>query len=129
MSKITTPQSVLVEKTALELAACFYEVGRSQGLHSKYKTARHYAAANIQKFIPHAVDALMKMLIDNNTPESQRAIIHAAIMERINDPVAMSLADASKNHVLPNIDIAKLIPVNELPSVIVDQRAIRDYIK
>jgi hypothetical protein len=41
--------------------------------------------------------------------------------------MAASLADSSSGHILPDIDIAKLIPVKELPSVIVDRRVGKDF--
>lgn len=127
MKKIVSPSSILIEKTALHCAQTFYEVGRQQGLKSKHKTGRHFAAANMEKFVPHAVDALMKQLCDPNTPTEQRDMIFEAFQERMNDPEANALAQSSASHSLPDIDIAKLIPVQELPNVITDKRAVKDY--
>ena len=53
---LITPQSLLIEKTALELAAVFYEAGRSSGLTSVCKNAKQYAKRNVEKFIPKAVE-------------------------------------------------------------------------
>lgn len=125
--RIISPASVIIEKTALNMAAVFYEAGRSSGLKSKFKTARHYAAANLEKFVPHAVVHLREMLYKPDTPNEMKAIIHDAILERINDPEAVDLAKSSQGHALPDIDIAKLIPVHELPSVIKDRRTVKDY--
>lgn len=127
MKKLVTPSSVIIEKTALNMAAVFYEAGRSSGLKSKYKNARIYAAANMEKFVPHAVHYLRELLYKPDTPDEMKAIIHEAILERINDPTANDLAKSSANHALPDIDIAKLIPVQELPSVIKDQRTVKDF--
>lgn len=127
MKKIVSPSSVLIERTALEFAAVFYEIGRSQGLKSKYKTPRHYAAANLEKFVPHVIKSFLDMLNNPLVSQSQKDDIWEAIKERLNDPTAMSLANASVGHSLPDIDIAKLIPVQQLPSVIKDQRSISDF--
>lgn len=125
--RIISPASVIIEKTALNFAATFYEVGRSQGLTSKFKTARHYASANMEKFVPHAIHHLREMLYKDDTPHEMKAIIHEAILERINDPEAVDLAKASEGRALPDIDIAKLIPVQELPSIIKDRRSVKDF--
>lgn len=83
--KIVTPQSLLIEKTALELAASFYEEGMSRGLTSKYKTAKQYAKKNIERFIPAAVNLLMDMIGSGAIPEDQKDLIYSALMERTND--------------------------------------------
>lgn len=83
--KFITPQSTLIEKTALEFAAMFYEAGRSSGLKSKYKDAKAYAKAYFLKFIPKAVDLLMDILANPQTPEEQKMAIYDAFMERAND--------------------------------------------
>ena len=125
--KPTQPKLNLIEHVALELAGVFYDIGRSQGLKSKHKTARAYAAANIEKFVPHAVKTLLEQLNNPSISAEAKDEITESLFERINDPMAKSLADASANHALPDIDIAKLIPVKELPTVIHDKRAIADY--
>lgn len=88
MSKkqLITPQSLVIEKTALELAAVFYEAGRSSGLKSKHKNARAFAKANVETFIPKAVELLMDMLGKDSTPQDQKDMIYEAFMERANDP-------------------------------------------
>src|SRR6266567_3226128 len=82
---LITPQSLLIEKTALELAACYYEAGRSSGLTSKHKNARAFAKANVEKFIPKSVELLMDILSKDSTPLEQRDLIYQAFLERTND--------------------------------------------
>lgn len=82
---LITPQSLLIEKTALELACVFYEAGRSSGLTSKHKDARAFAKANVEKFIPKAVELLMDILAKDSTPQDQRDLIYEAFLERTND--------------------------------------------
>ena len=82
---LITPQSLLIEKTALSLACTFYEACRSSGLTSKHKDARSFAKANVEKFIPKAVNLLMDMISSDAIPEDQKALIYDAFMERTND--------------------------------------------
>jgi len=84
-SQLITPQSLLIEKTALELAAVYYSAGRSSGLTSKHKNEREYARANVEKFIPKAVELLMDILSKPGTPQAQKDMIYEAFMERTND--------------------------------------------
>ena len=84
--KIIEPHSILIEETALKFAATYYEVGRSQGLTSKFKNARAFAKANVERFIPMAVKTLMDMLANPSTPEAQKEMIYQAFTERANDP-------------------------------------------
>ena len=83
--KIVTPSSMLIEKTAGELAGCFYDTARSKGMKSKHKTARAFARANLQTFIPKAVELLIDIMSRPNTSEEQKRLIYDAIMERTND--------------------------------------------
>lgn len=83
--KLIQPHSLVIEKTALELAAVYYEAGRSAGLTSKHKNARAFARANVEKFIPKAVELLMDILGKDSTPQDQKDMIYEAIMERAND--------------------------------------------
>ena len=86
MKKVSSPSSVLIEVTAGNLAATWYEIGRSQGMTSKYKTTKAYVNANVEKFIPKALDLLLDMLGNPSTPADQKEIIYDAISERVNDP-------------------------------------------
>lgn len=85
--KIVQPKHEIIEETALQLAATWYEIGRSQGLTSKYKNAKSYARRNLERFIPNAVEHLTSMLGKNDVPQNQKDIIYEALMERANDPV------------------------------------------
>lgn len=85
-NQVVAPHSLLIEKTALELAATYYEVGRSQGLTSKFKNARAFAKANVEKYIPIAVKLLMDMIGSPAVPQDQKDMIYDALMERSNDP-------------------------------------------
>jgi hypothetical protein len=85
VNQLITPHSLVIEKTALELAAVFYEAGRSSGMTSKHRNAKHFAKANVEKFIPMAVQTLMDMLGDSATPEEQKTMIYDAFLERTND--------------------------------------------
>lgn len=125
--KIVAPHSVLIEKTAIEMCANFYEIGCKQGLKSKYKTTKHYTMANFEKLVPHAIHHLRQMLYNPSVSDDQKMLIHEAILERMNDPEAVALADSTAGHSLPDIDIAKLIPVGELPSVIANPKVVKDY--
>ena len=84
--KIVKPHSTLIEQTAADLCATYYEVGRSQGLTSKHKTHKAFVHHNIEHFIPIAVDILTTMLGNPNTPDNQKEAIAEALLERANDP-------------------------------------------
>lgn len=100
--KIIQPKHVLIETIARELAATFYEVGRGQGLTSKYKNAKAYAHANLEKFIPKAVETCIQMLGPNSTlPKEAKEEVYEALMERHNDPDLQTI--------MPNIDVVKFI--------------------
>jgi hypothetical protein len=85
VNKLIQPESILIEKTALELAAVYYEAGRSTGLHSKHKNAKAFAHANVEKFIPKAVELLMDIISNPATPKEQKDAIYDALLERTND--------------------------------------------
>ena len=113
MSRLFKPaKNTIIERTAGELAGTWYEIGRGQGLTSKWKTPKAYAKANFEKFIPKALEILISMLGRSDLPDLMKAEIYEAIIERNNDP---TLNEAG---VLPKIDVSKLIPVQEKPSVI-----------
>lgn len=97
---LTIPKSTLIETVALNLAATFYEVGRGQGLTSKHKSAKAYAKANLEKFIPKAVEYLLDMLGRQDIPDLMKAEIHEALTERVNDPTL-------NKYMPPEIDFAK----------------------
>jgi hypothetical protein len=127
MIKATSPKFNILEHTAIALATTFYETGRSQGLKSVHKNARLYAFANLEKFMPHAIKHLMDILNSPTATQAMKDEIFDCLMERVNDPVAQSLAASSADTHLPDIDVAKLIPIKDLPTVIHDQRAVADF--
>lgn len=83
--KLVKPESTLIEQTALAFATTFYEAGKSSGLTSKYKTHKAYAARHINEFIPLAVNYLMDMVANPQTPEEMRLAIYDCFLERAND--------------------------------------------
>ncbi len=94
--KLSTPGTVIIEKTAGEFAGCFYDAARSSGLKvimlqnqkinlMRFKSARDFARRHIEKFIPAAVHALTEILSRENTPPEQKQLIYDALMERVND--------------------------------------------
>ena len=83
--KLVKPESILIEQTAMKLACEFYEIGKNQGLTSKFKTHKAYARRHINEFIPLAVSHLMDILANPNTPIDQRNMIMDAFLERAND--------------------------------------------
>lgn len=93
---IIPPQSVIIEKTALELAASWWEIGRTNGMSSKYKSARQYAKKNLETWIPKAVEILTEMLSKDNIPELMKQEIYTALMERANAPGLEILDDPMK---------------------------------
>lgn len=102
------PKYTVIEKTAAEFAAVWYETGRSQGLTSKWKTPKAYARANFEKFIPKALEILLSMLNRSDIHDLMKEEIYEAIMERHNDK---ALTDIMPN--IPNIDITKLLPKHD----------------
>ena len=97
MAKIVKPLNPLIFKVAGELAATWYEIGRGQGLTSKWKTPRAYANANIEKFIPKAVSILLDMLgPHSNMPELAKNEIYEALLDPVNDPDLMNGSEQLK---------------------------------
>lgn len=121
---LITPQSLLIEKTALEFAAVFYEAGRSSGLKSKHKDARAFAKANLTRFIPKAIEHLMDLLGKDYIPQDQKDLIYEAIMERANDPdlsncgipvFKVPIEYKSDKHVPPAPVIVNTTRIEDLP--------------
>lgn len=110
---LSSPKHTVIEKTAAELAATWYEIGRGQGMISKWKSPKSYARANFEKFIPKAVELLLSMLGRSDIQELMKQEIYDALMERHNDPTLTSIMPN-----IPNIDIAKLLPKQDrIPDV------------
>lgn len=125
--KIITPSSMLIEQTAAEFAGVFFDAARSSGMHKiklrgqvinldKYKNdPRKFAKAHLQKFIPDAVQQLIRMLGMSHVPADQKELIYQAIMERTNDPQLDALAKTAEGR-LPEFEQTVLYkPDNEKP--------------
>jgi hypothetical protein len=105
--RLKDPSDVIVEKTAGEFAATFFEASRSSGMGiitlqgqridlRKYKNnPRAFARAHIEKFIPAAVHALNEIMCNPKTPEDQRQVIYNALMERVNDVTMLEMGKAA----------------------------------
>lgn len=85
------PKYTIIEKVAAELAAVWYEAGRSAGMTSKHKTARLYAKKNFTTWIPKSVEILTSMLGRQDIPDLMKQEIYDAIIERANDPKVKDL--------------------------------------
>ena len=89
--KIVKPANPLIYRTAAEMATVFYETGRSSGMTSQYKDAKHYAAAYLERFIPVAIKHLLELLKPHSgITDHMRDEIHAALTDPINDPDLMT---------------------------------------
>lgn len=118
MVKIASPRRDIIEKTALEMAGTFYDIGRSSGMTSKYKNARAYARANLEKFVPQAVNILLDMLNSSDYNEHIKKTIYEALLERIHDPDTAMLMEG----VLPTIDISKVLDCKPEAPVVVNTK-------
>jgi hypothetical protein len=85
-NKLVKPEDTLIEQTAGQLAAVFYEAGRNSGLTSKYKTPQAFVRRYLERFVPKAIELLMTMLGNPATPQAQKNAIYDTIMNRTNDP-------------------------------------------
>lgn len=127
-NKIATPQSLLIEQTALKFAQVYYEAGRSTGLTSKHKDARSFARANVEKFIPLATSTLLDMLGKSSTPLEQKDMIYNAIMERTNDTDLSDIGIKQFENNVPFLpDAAKIFEKPELEAAL--NRGIKDFTK
>lgn len=115
----TAPKHHLIEKVAGELAAVFYEIGRGQGMTSIHKTPRAYARANLEKFIPNAVDHLLDMLGRKDINDLCKKEIYEAIMERNNDPT-LKMA-------FPDIDVSKIMETKKPTSILVNTKRFEGF--
>lgn len=112
---LSAPKYTILEKVAGELAAVFYEAGRSSGLTSDYKDARSFARAKFITFLPKAIELCISMLNRSDIHDLMKQEIFGALQERMNDP--------DVNQVLPNYDvmeIMKLLPKSEPRPVIIN---------
>lgn len=110
---LLSPKYNVIERTAAELAATWYEIGRGQGMTSKWKSPKTYARANFEKFIPKAVELLLSMLGRSDIAELMKQEIYEALLERHNDPELVGMFPN-----IPNIDISKILPKHDrIPDV------------
>lgn len=126
--KIVDPSDVIIEKTAGEFCAIFYDAARSSGLTTitlqgqkinllKYKTPRAFARVHLEKFIPAAVHSLIEIMSRPNLPIEQKDLIYNALMERVND---QDLDMLSKTARLPDFQNTVLYkPDNEKPKPVI----------
>ena len=98
---LEAPASTVIEKTALEFAAVFYDAARSSGATSKM-TQKAWARKNFHKFIPRAVQTLISMLGRSDISDLMKQEIHTALIERINDPEMIMIDDLAKEHLQDN---------------------------
>jgi hypothetical protein len=112
------PRVDLIEKIAAEFAGVWYETGRAQGMTSKYKTAKAFARANIERFVPNAVNHLLDMLNSPDYNDHVKKEIYVALMERIHDPDTAMLMEG----VLPTIDISKVLDCKPEPPIVVNTK-------
>lgn len=117
--KNAAPKHDLIELTAAKFAGEFYNIGRSQGMTSKYKSDIKYAKANFEKFIPQAVKHLIEMLGMPTVSEHMKNEIYEAILERVNDP---ELQAVHKIETLPDIDIKKFLDITPLPPIKIETK-------
>jgi hypothetical protein len=129
--KIITPKSILIEQTAGEFAGVFFDAARSSGMKKiklrgevidlmRYKNdPRKFARAHLKKFIPDAVQTLIKMLGMDNVSAEKKDLIYQAIMERTNDEQLDALAKSTDGR-LPEFEQTVLYkPDNEKPKPII----------
>jgi len=134
-SKLIRPRDILIEKTAGELAATWFEAALNtpeiNTLRKKYRNdPKRYARMNFEKFIPAAVNILIGMLGRQDLPLEMREEIYNAIIDRANDPENVISDDIIKNGgVLPNIDVKKLLDENNKPVDKIGQLLNRDIHK
>lgn len=91
------PRFTVIERTAAQFAAVFYEAARNTGMTSKYKTAKHYATNNFETYIPKAVEILTDMLGREDVSIHLKDEISNALIERANDAGAIQLANTSQH--------------------------------
>lgn len=85
----------IIESTAIEMCAAFYDVAMQQGLPTTYKSQRKYVKANWEKFIPKALDALMQIL-GGDYPDEMKKPIYAAVVERANHQPMLNIPNPFK---------------------------------
>lgn len=103
--QMLSPKHTIIENIAANMAAEYYEMGRSAGMKSKHKNARSYAKEYFEHYIPNAVEVCLNMLADPSYSDDIKRPIYEAIMERTNDPML--------NSILPNPIQAPIMNMKE----------------
>ncbi len=112
--KLVKPESILIEQTALRLACEFYEIGKSQGLTSKYKTHKAYARRHLNEFIPLAVSYLMDIISNPQTSIEMRDMVYDALTERANDQELSQSLPVFNNPFADKFTSDKVVPQKPL---------------
>lgn len=121
---ILSSKHTLIEHTAANFAAIWFEAALSSGLKpKKYKTHKAWAAHNYQKFIIPAVEHLTSLLGCDDINEHMKNEIYESLMERINDPDVAAVFPNDK--LLPEVDLNKLL--NQAPEKPIN--IVTDYFK
>lgn len=117
--KLIQPYSILIEQTAGQYAAIFWEACRSSGMKAgRHKTARAYARANLEQFIPLVVKNLTDIMARPETSVEMKETIYQAILERTNDPDIDMLAKTAGD--MPSFEQTVLYkPDNEKPKPVI----------
>lgn len=102
---MSKPGYTVIERTAAQMAAVFYDAARNTGMKSKYKNARLYAMANFETFIPKAIEILTDMLSRDDVNIHMKDEISNALIERANDAGAHAVAQQSLHQ---KIDLSKM---------------------
>ena len=113
---LSQPRYTLFEKISGELAGCFFESCRSQGMKSEFKSAKAFARAKFLTFLPKAIELCLDMLSRPDIHENMKAEITAAYLERANEPYL----DAIDPHTMNMKALEKMLPKgnkNDLPVI------------
>lgn len=117
------PRSMVIERTAAQMACVFYEAGMNMGATSKYKNAKQFARANLERFIPKAIEHLLEILNRPDINTHMKDEIYTAIMERVHDGQTNVMVDNK----LPDIDITKYLDHKPEAPIIINTTKASEY--
>lgn len=105
--KISIPKNHLIEKTAAEFAAVWYDIVRTNNqvdaaFIKKWPNQRKFAQKNLEKFIAPALKHLTEMLGRPDLPDIMKKEIYDAIIERNNDPALKVFMPTEAPKLRPN---------------------------
>lgn len=105
--KISIPKNHLIEKTAIEFAAVWYDIARTNNqvdaaFIKKWPTQRKFAKAKFEKFIEPALKHLTSLLGRSDIPDIMKKEVYDAIMERNNDPALKVFMPTEAPKLRPN---------------------------